>query len=149
MTSSLKTCFQNVGIHLPDYDVITQKIAVWIFTAVKTSFYSSTHNLSVEDSYELTPWSWVLEKPLAGLLLKNFPTFYGTRRLTRACHWSLFRGRLIPKIYFIIHLYLGLGSGLFPEFPIIKYNFNRIQITPFQPLLSMHHTTLQAHALVQ
>jgi hypothetical protein len=148
MTSSLKTCFQNVGIQIPDYVVIIQKIPVWIFTAMKTSSYSST--LSVEDSYELTPWSSVLlEKPPAALLLKNFPTFYGTRRLTGACHWSLSWGRLIPKIHVIIHLYLGLGSGLFPEFPIIKYNFNRIQITPFQLLLSIRHTTLQAHALVQ
>jgi hypothetical protein len=41
----------------------------------------------------LTPWSWVLEKPSVAHLLKNIPTFYGTRRFivtfTRALYWSL------------------------------------------------------------
>jgi hypothetical protein len=43
---------------------------------------------------EPTPWSWaILEKPPVVQLLKNIPTFYGTRRFitvfTRALHWSL------------------------------------------------------------
>jgi hypothetical protein len=43
----------------------------------------------------LTPWSIVLlEKPPVVQLLKNFPTFYGTRNVitmfTRALHWYLY-----------------------------------------------------------
>jgi hypothetical protein len=43
---------------------------------------------------ELTPCTWaLLEKPPVAQPVKNFPTFYGTRRFitvfTRACHWSL------------------------------------------------------------
>jgi hypothetical protein len=44
--------------------------------------------------YQITPWSWtLLERPPALQQLKNFPTFYGTRRsntmFIRALHWSL------------------------------------------------------------
>jgi hypothetical protein len=55
---------------------------------------SSSHNNNVF-TYLLTySWSWApLEKLPIVQLLKNFPTFYGTRRfitaLTRALHWSL------------------------------------------------------------
>jgi hypothetical protein len=44
-------------------------------------------------------WSWaLLEKLPIVQLLKNFPAFYGTRRFTRALHWSLFRARSIQSI---------------------------------------------------
>jgi hypothetical protein len=48
-------------------------------------------------------WSWaLLEKPPIVQLLKNFPTFYGTRRFinvfTRALHWSLSWARSIQFI---------------------------------------------------
>jgi hypothetical protein len=89
---------------------------------------------------ELTSWSWaLLEKPPIVQLLKNFATFYGTRRfitvITRALHGSLSWARSIqsipshlPKIHCnIIHTYLrlGLSSGLFPsDFPTkILYAF--------------------------
>jgi hypothetical protein len=47
----------------------------------------------VENNW-LTPWSRaLLEKPSVEQLLKNLPTFYGTRRFisvyTRALHWFL------------------------------------------------------------
>jgi hypothetical protein len=47
--------------------------------------------------------SWVLlEKPPVAQLLKNFPTFYGTRRFItmfkRALHWSISWARLIQSI---------------------------------------------------
>jgi hypothetical protein len=45
-------------------------------------------------TYLLIPRSWaLLEKPPVAQPLKNFATFYGTRRFitvfTRALHWSL------------------------------------------------------------
>jgi hypothetical protein len=77
----------------------------------------------------LTPWSWaLLEKPPVAQLLKNFPTFYGTRRFitvfTRALHWSLSWVRLIQSIpphpvslrstvILFSHPRLGLPSVLF------------------------------------
>jgi hypothetical protein len=58
-------------------------------------------------------WRWdLLEKQPIVQVLKNFPTFYGTRRFitvfTRALHWSLSWARSIsfflPKIHFnIVH----------------------------------------------
>jgi hypothetical protein len=82
---------------------------------------------------KISPRKWaLLEKPPVVQLLKNFRTFYGTRRFiavfTRALHWSLFWTRLIQSIptYHIsqrfvlihvlfIHLLLGLPSGLSPS----------------------------------
>jgi hypothetical protein len=74
-------------------------------------------------------WSWVLlEKPPVAQLLKNFPTFCGTRRFTtvftRALHWSPSWARSIQSVSphptplrFILILYsnlrLGLSSSLF------------------------------------
>jgi hypothetical protein len=51
----------------------------------------------------LIPWSWALfEKPPVAQLLKNFPTFYGTRRLitvfTKALQWSLSWAKSIQSI---------------------------------------------------
>jgi hypothetical protein len=81
-----------------------------------------------------------MEKPPVVQLLKNFPTFYGTRRFitafTRALHWSLPWARSIWSIpsypislrsilILSTHLRLYLPSGLFPPgFPInILYAF--------------------------
>jgi hypothetical protein len=90
---------------------------------------------------KLTPWSWaLLEKSPIVPLLKNFPAFYGNRRLTtvftRAIHWSLSWARspqsIPPHPIFLrsililsTHLRLGLPSGLFPSgFPTnILYAF--------------------------
>jgi hypothetical protein len=77
----------------------------------------------------------VLEKPSVALLLKNFPTFYGTRRFitvfTRALHWFLSRINPVHTItsYFTnIHINIifpptsNLPSGLFPfGFPTKYY----------------------------
>jgi hypothetical protein len=58
------------------------------FTRPASSLWNAlTHSLTQS-------WSWaLLEKPPVVQLLKNFPTFYGTRRFitvfTRALHWSL------------------------------------------------------------
>jgi hypothetical protein len=82
--------------------------------------------------YSLTlSWSWaLLEKLPIVQLLKNFPAFYGTRRLitvfTRALHWSLSWARSIQSIpshsvslrsilTLSTDLRLGLPSGLFPS----------------------------------
>jgi hypothetical protein len=51
----------------------------------------------------LTPWSWaLLKRPQVGKLLKNFATFYRTRRFitvfTIALHWSLSCARSIQSI---------------------------------------------------
>jgi hypothetical protein len=84
--------------------------------------------------------SWaLLEKLSIVQLLKNFPTFYGTRRFitvfTRALHWSLYWARSIQShpipislrsiLILSTHLHLGLPSGLFPHgFPTnILYAF--------------------------
>jgi hypothetical protein len=75
--------------------------------------------------------SWIfLEKPPIVQPLKNFTTFYGTRRFinvfTRALHWSLFWARptkSVPShptslrsiLILSTHRRLGLPSGLFPS----------------------------------
>jgi hypothetical protein len=80
---------------------------------------------------QLTSWSWaLLEKQPVEQLLKNSPTFYGTRRFitvfTRALHCSLTWARGIQSIsshpiylrsilILSTHLLLGLPSGLFPS----------------------------------
>jgi hypothetical protein len=71
--------------------------------------------------------SWaLLEEPLIGQPLKNFPEFYGTRRFitvfTRALHWSLSWALSNQSILILsTHLRLGLPNGLFPsgmQYPI-------------------------------
>jgi hypothetical protein len=80
---------------------------------------------------KLTSWGWVLlEKPPVVQLLKNFSTFYVTRKFitvfTRALHWSLSRTRSVqsirPQTIYLrsililsTHLPHGLPSGLFPS----------------------------------
>jgi hypothetical protein len=53
---------------------------------------------------QLTQWSRVLEKPPVAQLLKNFPTFYGTRKLITvfitALHRSLSSATTIHPITF-------------------------------------------------
>ena len=82
-------------------------------------------------TYLLTPWCRVLLEKLTGLqLIKNFPSFYGTRRfitaLTSVRHLSLSWASPIQSTYphptswrsILIsstHLRLGLPSGLFPS----------------------------------
>jgi hypothetical protein len=89
-----------------------------IFTAIPKSCISHS-------------WRWaLLQKPPIVQLLKNFPTFYGTRRFitvfTRALHWSLSWARSIESILshsislrssliLSTYLRLGLHSGLFPS----------------------------------
>jgi hypothetical protein len=65
--------------------------------------YSKLPGWAQPSPLTLTSWSWVLlEKPPVAQLLKNFPTFYGTRRFitvfTRALHWSLSWARSIQYI---------------------------------------------------
>jgi hypothetical protein len=76
---------------------------------------------------QLTSWSWpLLEKPPVVQLLKNFASFYGTRRFitvfTRALHWSLSWARSIQYtaphpisrrsiLISSIHLRPGQGAG--------------------------------------
>jgi hypothetical protein len=75
--------------------------------------------------------SWaLLEEPLIGQPLKNFPAFHGTRRFntvfTRSLQWSLSWAisiqstpsnpiSLRPTSISSTHLRLGLQSGLFPS----------------------------------
>jgi hypothetical protein len=54
-------------------------------------------------TFKLTLWSWgLLEKPPVVQLLKNFPTFYWTRRFiavfTGALHWPLSWARSVQSI---------------------------------------------------
>jgi hypothetical protein len=86
-------------------DLLTQLIS----TQAMTSLNEKSHGLFTDNSlpsqcstsiktiaglgiHVLTN-SRLLEKPTVAQLLKNFPTFYGTRRLitvfTRARHWSI------------------------------------------------------------
>jgi hypothetical protein len=101
-------------------------------------------------------WSWaLLEKPPIVHLLKNFSTFYGTRRFitvfTRALHWDLSWARSIQSIphypislTFILilstHLRLGLPSGLFP------YGFPTNILYAF--LFSLIRATYPAHLIL-
>jgi hypothetical protein len=89
----------------------------------------------------VTSWSWaLLKKPPVTQLLKNFPTFYGTRRFitvfTRALHWYLSWARSIQSVsphpiclrsilILSTHLCLGIPSIHFPSgFPTnILYTF--------------------------
>jgi hypothetical protein len=105
---------------------------------------------------QLTPWYWtLLEKPPVAQLLKNFPTFYGTRRFiivfTRALHWSLSSARSVQSmspqpIFLEIHLtvtllptsrssYWSFSSGFSTK---ILYAFS------FGPM----HTTCPAHLIL-
>jgi hypothetical protein len=87
---------------------------------------------AIQSGYtSITSWSWdLLENLPVVQLLKNFPTFYGTRRFitvfTRALHWSLSLARSIQSIpphpisvrsilILSTHLHLGLPGGLLPS----------------------------------
>jgi hypothetical protein len=110
--------------------------------------------------------SWaLLEKPPIVQPLKNFPTFYGTRRFitvfTRALHWSLSWARStqstpshpIPLRSILIlstHLRLGLPRGLLPSgFPPISYMhsssppcvLHALPLCPSQAPIFPHSTT--------
>jgi hypothetical protein len=73
----------------------------------KPRFHATSHEIDIY----LRSWALLQKLPIVQLL-KNFPTFYRTRRFitvfTRALHWSLSRARSIqsipshPKIYFNI-----------------------------------------------
>ena len=103
----------------------------------------------------LTPWCRVLEK-LTGLqLVKNFPTFHGTRKfitaLTSARHLSLSWASPIQSIYphptswrsiliLFNHLRLGFPSGLFPSVFPTK--------TLYNPFSSPIRATCPAHLIL-
>jgi hypothetical protein len=104
----------------------------------------------------LTTWRWaLLQKPPVVQLLKDFPTFYGTRRFitvfTRALRCLLSWARSIQPIpphpvslrsilILFTHLRLGLPSGLFPS------GFHTNILYAF--LLSPIRTTCSAHLIV-
>jgi hypothetical protein len=93
----------------------------------------------------VTAWSWaLLENPPVAQLLKNFPTFYGTRMFitvfTRALHWSLSWARSIQSIpphsmsvrTFLIlssQVCLGLPSGPFPSGFPTKFLYASVSAT--------------------
>jgi hypothetical protein len=104
--------------------------------------------------YQRTSWSRVLEKPTVAQPLKNFPTFYGTRRFitlfARARHWSLSWARWIQSIspypisrkpisVLFSHLRQDLPSGLFPSsFPtktLYAFLFSTIRSTRLDRLI--------------
>jgi hypothetical protein len=118
----------------------------WVLHGTKWLLWRPTfRNENIQSqhwAHSLTlPWSWaLLEEPPIAQLLRNFPTFHGTRRFisvfTRALHWSLswawsiqsISSHPIPLWYILklfTHLRLGLHSGLFPSgFPTtIPYAF--------------------------
>jgi len=101
------------------------------------------------DDYLLTPWSTVLLEKLTGsLIVKKFPTFYGTRRFitafTSARQMSLSWASSIQSIHphptswrsiliLSSHLHHGLRSGPFPSgFP------NKTLYTPLFSPYDLH-----------
>jgi hypothetical protein len=114
------------------------------YKRIKTTKHTKQHikrnsNLSkLQNSvitYLLTELA-LLEEPLIGQPLKNFPALHGTRRFntvfTRTLHCSLSWATSIqstpshpipPRFISILstHLHLGLPSGLFLAFPPISY----------------------------
>ena len=126
--------------HMPasirKWNLHTNTQYVWI-----TSCKSVITNMAIMRCFGITTWSRVfLEKLTGSLLVKKFPTFYGTRRFITAFasarHLSLFWASLIQSIhphptswrYILIlfsHLLLGLPSGLVPSGLPTKtlYNF--------------------------
>jgi hypothetical protein len=101
------------------------------------------------DTHSLMSWA-LLEKPPVVQLLKNFQTFYGTRRFitvfTSALHWSPSWARSIQSIslrstlIFSTHLRLGLPSGLLPS----GFHTNILYAFLFSPIRATFH----AHRLL-
>jgi hypothetical protein len=132
---------QNISSFSPNYTALyPRKTEHFIVTAVRTwnlvfgaELHWNSFSSSGDDKYDLiiTPWSWaLLEKPPIAQLLKNFPTFYGTRKFitvfTRVLYWYLSWARWIQstpphpislRSIFILSSYLRLGlpSGFFPS----------------------------------
>jgi hypothetical protein len=103
-------------------------------------------------TYQLTPWSRVVEKLIVAQLVE-LPAIYGTRRFitlfTRARHWSVSWDKSIQStpyhsislrsiLIFSSHLLLGLPNGFFP-YKLWSYVILRHKLKVKSLCLTKHH----------
>jgi hypothetical protein len=84
-------------------------------------------------------WNWaLLEKSPIVQLLKKFPTFYWTRKFTRALHWSPSWARSIQSISFHpipLRSILILSPTYVLVFPVVSF------LLAFPPISYMHSSS--------